>query len=153
MQFHELKTKQDIVDWRDLNTRELASFYAKLRLQMPEITVPSFPRLWLKRRNPFAGAYTRSYVQRIWKRWYLYAWNPFKWIEEWIFEWANGLRFLRHLLFEDIEKKTRWAIFHGDAVPLPRRAGCHHSALNASSAFRLSSIVPIFFLMINWYEI
>ena len=36
-----LKTKQDIIDWRDLSTKELASFYAKLSIEMPEIKVPS----------------------------------------------------------------------------------------------------------------
>ena len=85
-----LKTKQDIIDWRDLSTKELASFYAKLSIEMPEIKVPSVVRLWFKKRNPFAGAFTRLYVQRIWRRWYLYIWNPFKWIEVWLFEWVHG---------------------------------------------------------------
>ena len=100
-----LKTKQDIIDWRDLSTKELASFYAKLSIEMPEIKVPSVVRLWFKKRNPFAGAFTRLYVQRIWRRWYLYIWNPFKWIEVWLFEWVHGFRFLRHLLYEEVEKK------------------------------------------------
>jgi Radical SAM superfamily len=101
-----LKTKQDIIDWRDLSTKELASFYAKLSIEMPEIKVPSVVRLWFKKRNPFAGAFTRLYVQRIWQRWYLYIWNPFKWIEVWLFEWVHGFRFLRHLLYEEVEKKS-----------------------------------------------
>jgi radical SAM superfamily enzyme YgiQ (UPF0313 family) len=99
------KTKQDIIDWRDLSTKELASFYAKLSLEIPELKVPSLVHLWFKKRNPFAGAFTRMYTQRIWKRWYLYIWNPFKWIEVWLFEWVHGFRFLRHLLYEEVEKK------------------------------------------------
>jgi len=95
------KTKQDIIDWRDLSTKELASFYTKLSIEMPEIKVPSVVRLWFKKRNPFAGAFTRLYVQRIWQRWYLYIWNPFKWIEVWLFEWVHGFRFLHHLLGGD----------------------------------------------------
>ncbi len=99
------KTKQDIIDWRDLSTKELAAFYAKLSIEMPEIKVPSLVHLWFKKRNPFAGAFTRSYVQRIWQRWYLHMWNPFKWVEVWLFEWVHGFRFLFHLLYEEMEKK------------------------------------------------
>jgi hypothetical protein len=99
------KTKQDIVDWRDLSTRELAAFYAKLSIEMPEIKVPSVVRLWLKKRNPFAGAFSRAYIQRIWKRWYLYIWNPLKWVEVWLFEWVQGFRFTYHLLYEEAEQK------------------------------------------------
>lgn len=104
---HELisKTKQDIVDWRDLSTKELAAFYAKLAIEMPEIKVPSLARLWFKKRNPFAGAFTRLYVERIWRRWYLYLWNPLKWVEVWLFECVHGFRFLSHLLHEEMEKK------------------------------------------------
>lgn len=98
------KTKQDIIDWRDMSARELASFYAKLRIEMPEVKVPSFMCLWFKKRNPFARAFTRSHVQKIWQRWYLHIWNPLKWAEVWIFECVNGFRFLNHLLFEEIEK-------------------------------------------------
>jgi len=98
------KTKQDILDWRDLSIKELAAFYAKLHIEKPEIKVPSFVRLWFRKRNPFAGAFTRSYVHHIWHRWYLYLWNPFKWAEVWLFEWVNGFRFIFHLLFEKIEK-------------------------------------------------
>lgn len=93
-------TKQDVVDWRDLKARELAALYTKLRDDMPEVKVPSVARLWFKKHNPFAGAYTRSYVRRIWKQWYLHLWNPLKWVEVWLFEWVNGTRFLRHLLAE-----------------------------------------------------
>jgi radical SAM superfamily enzyme YgiQ (UPF0313 family) len=100
-----LKKKQDVIDWRDLSTKELAVFYAKLSIEMPEINVPSLVRLWFKKRNPFAGAFTRLYVQRIWKRWYLNIWNPLKWVEVWLFEWTLGFRFLYHLFYEEIEKK------------------------------------------------
>ena len=105
---HEMisNTKQDIIDWRDLSTRELAAFYAKLALEMPEVKVPSLVRLWFKKKNPFADAFTRSYAQRVWRRWYLYLWNPFKWVEVWLFEWTHGFRFLRHLLNEEIESNT-----------------------------------------------
>ena len=96
-------TKQDIIDWRDLGTRELAAFYAKLAVERPEIEVPSLVRLWFKKRNPFADAFTRSYVQHIWRRWYLYIWNPLKWVEVWLFEWTHGFRFLHHLLYEEME--------------------------------------------------
>jgi hypothetical protein len=99
------KKKQDVIDWRDLSTKELAVFYAKLSIEMPEINVPSLVRLWFKKRNPFAGAFTRLYVQRIWKRWYLNIWNPLKWVEVWLFEWTLGFRFLYHLFYEEIEKK------------------------------------------------
>jgi hypothetical protein len=99
------KTKQDIIDWRDLSTKELAAFYAKLSTEMPGIKVPSLLRLWLKKRNPFAGAFTRSYVQRIWHRWYFHVWNPLKWIEVWLFECVHGVRFLFHLLYEQMEKE------------------------------------------------
>jgi hypothetical protein len=99
------KTKQDIIDWRDLSTKELAAFYAKLSLEMPEIKVPSRVCLWFKKRNPFAGAFTRLYVQRVWKRWYLYLWNPLKWVEVWLFECIHGFRFLLHLLGKELEKK------------------------------------------------
>jgi radical SAM superfamily enzyme YgiQ (UPF0313 family) len=93
-------TKQDVIDWRDLKASELAVLYRKLRDDMPEVKVPSVVRLWFKKHNPFAGAYTRSYVQRIWQRWYLHVWNPLKWVEVWLFEWVNGVRFLTHLLVE-----------------------------------------------------
>jgi hypothetical protein len=104
---HEIisKTKQDIIDWRDLSTKELAAFYAKLSTEKPEIKVPSLPRLWLKKHNPFADAFTRSYVQRIWHRWYFHFWNPLKWIEVWMFECVHGFRFLVHLLYGEMEKE------------------------------------------------
>jgi hypothetical protein len=99
------KTKQDIVDWRDLSTKELAAFYAKLAVEMPEIKVPSRVRLWFRKRNPFAGAFTRLYVDRIWRRWYLYLWNPLKWVEVWLFECVHGFRFLSHLLYGEMEEE------------------------------------------------
>ncbi|MBI5470789.1 MAG: radical SAM protein [Ignavibacteriae bacterium] len=95
-----VKTKKDVLDWRDLKARELAVLYERLRDDIPEIEVPSVVRLWFKKHNPFAGAYTRSYVQRIWRQWYLHIWNPFKWVEVWLFEWVHGVRFLTHLLVE-----------------------------------------------------
>jgi hypothetical protein len=91
------KKKKVETDWRDLTTKELATFYAELSVEMPDVKVPSRPRLWLKKRNPFAGAFTRSSVQRTWQRWYLWLWNPLKWVEIWLFEWANGFRFFAHL--------------------------------------------------------
>jgi hypothetical protein len=101
------KTKQDIVDWRDLNTRELASFYKRLAIDMPEIKVPSRVRLWFKKRNPFAGAFTRLSVERTWKRWYLHLWNPLKLVEVWLFECVHGFRFLALLLHGDVAKKPQ----------------------------------------------
>jgi hypothetical protein len=101
------KTKQDIldstvrvVDWRDLKVKELVELHKKLHDQMPEIKVPSAVTLWLRKRNPFVASYTRAYAQRIWRRWYLHVWNPLKWIEVWMFEWLNGVRFLTHLIAE-----------------------------------------------------
>jgi hypothetical protein len=104
---HELvsKTKQDILDWRDLSTKELAAFYRKLSVEMPEIKVPSRVRLWLRKRNSFAGAFTRVYVDRIWRKWYLYFWNPLKWVEVWMFECVHGFRFLTYLLYGEMEKE------------------------------------------------
>jgi hypothetical protein len=114
---HELitKTEQDIIDWRDVKVKKLIMFYSKLRIEMPEIwesmpsaKVPSAMRLWFRKRNPFARAFTRRYAQRIWQRWYLHIWNPLKWIEVWLFECVNGLRFLTHLLSEGMEKKDNF---------------------------------------------
>ena len=95
-----VKTRNGVLDWRDLKARELVVLYRKLRDDMPEVGAPSVVRLWCKKHNPFAVAYTRSYVQRAWRHWYLHAWNPLKWTEVWLFEWANGIRFLTHLLEE-----------------------------------------------------
>jgi radical SAM superfamily enzyme YgiQ (UPF0313 family) len=92
------KTRQDIADWRDLKAKELVALYEKLHVEMPEVKVPSVVSLWFRKRNPFAAAYTRAYAQRIWRRWYLHVWNPLKWIEVWMFEWVNGLRFLTYFL-------------------------------------------------------
>jgi len=99
------KTGHGIIDWRDIKVKQLASLYAKIHLEMPGIKVPSVVKLWFRKRNPFAGAFTRSYAQRIWRRWYLYIWNPLKWLEVWLFECANGFRFLGHLLGEEMKKK------------------------------------------------
>lgn len=95
-----LNTKQNVSDWRDLKARELAALYGKLRDDMPEVTVPSVVRLWFRKHNPFADAYTRAYVERVWRQWYLHVWNPLIWVEVWLFEWVNGARFLTHLLVE-----------------------------------------------------
>ena len=91
------KTRQGIVDWRDLKAKELVSVYRRLQEQMPHVRVPSVARLWVRKRNPFVQVSSRRYAQRIWKRWYLYVWNPLKWIEVWLFEWVNGLRFFFQL--------------------------------------------------------
>ncbi|MCX6120525.1 MAG: radical SAM protein [Ignavibacteriales bacterium] len=96
-----VKTKQGVMDWRDVQGKELVALYKKLQVEIPEVKIPSAVRLWLRKRNPFASAFTRTYAHRIWQRWYLYLWNPFKWVEVWLFEWVNGLRFLRHLLGSD----------------------------------------------------
>jgi hypothetical protein len=99
---HELmvKSRKDVIDWRDLKVGELAALYGKLRDEMPEVKVPSVMQLWFKKHNPFAGAYTRSHFERAWKQWYLHIWNPLKWVEVWLFEWTHGVRFLTHLLIE-----------------------------------------------------
>ena len=93
-----IDSKIRVVDWRDLKVRELRTVYEKLHVQMPEVKVPSSVSLWFKKRNPFIGSYTRQYAQRIWRRWYLHIWNPLKWIEVWLFEWVNGVRFLTYFL-------------------------------------------------------
>jgi radical SAM superfamily enzyme YgiQ (UPF0313 family) len=92
-----LKTKQGVLDWRDVKGKELIAFYKKLQSEIPEVKVPSVVRLWFRKRNPFASAFTRSYAHRIWQKWYLYLWNPLKWVELWLFEGVNGLRFFIHL--------------------------------------------------------
>ncbi|MGH2568102.1 MAG: hypothetical protein ACRDGA_07150, partial [Bacteroidota bacterium] len=94
------RTKQEIVDWRDIKVGELVTLYKKLHDEMPEVKVPSALTLWLRKRNPFASVYTRAYFHRIWQRWYLHVWNPLKWVEVWLFEWVNGVRFLKHFLVE-----------------------------------------------------
>jgi|WetSurMetagenome_2_1015567.scaffolds.fasta_scaffold52511_1 hypothetical protein len=104
---HELvkKTGKGLIDWREIRLQELVILYKKLQRDMPEITVPSSLRLWFRKRNPFACAFTRTYVQHFWRRWYVYIWNPLKWIEVWLFEWVNGIRFLDHLRGDGAEKK------------------------------------------------
>jgi hypothetical protein len=98
------KTGHGIVDWRDIKVKQLAALYSKLNIEMPEIKVPSIVKLWFRKRNPFAGAFSRTYAQRIWQRWYVHIWNPLKWLEVWLFECVNGFRFLGHLLGEEIKK-------------------------------------------------
>jgi hypothetical protein len=100
-----VKTKQGVIDWRDVKEKELVGYYKKLQADIPDIKVPSIVRLWLRKRNPFANAFTRSYARHIWQRWYLYLWNPFKWVELWLFEWVNVLRFLFHLLGDGHSKE------------------------------------------------
>ncbi len=99
---HELvvTTKQDIVDWRDLRTKDLVALYQKLHDDMPHVRVPSAVALWFKKHIPFVGVYSRAYFQRIWTQWYLHIWNPLKWIEVWIFESVVHARFLRHLFVQ-----------------------------------------------------
>lgn len=92
------KAKKDITDWRGLKAKELVALYEKLHAEMPEVKVPSVVSLWFKKRNPFAAAYTRAYVQQIWRRWYLHLWNPLKWAEVWLFECVNGLQFITYLI-------------------------------------------------------
>ncbi|MCC6396799.1 MAG: hypothetical protein IT282_07245 [Bacteroidetes bacterium] len=91
-------TSQGVHDWRELRARELVALYTKLRDDIPEITVPSVIRVWLSKHNPLARAYSRAYAQRIWRQWYRHLWNPYRWIEVWVFEWVNGARFLSQLL-------------------------------------------------------
>jgi radical SAM superfamily enzyme YgiQ (UPF0313 family) len=93
-------TKQDIIDWRDIKTRELVALYRTLHDDMPEVKVPSALSLWVRKHNPLVRSYTRSYARRIWQQWYLHVWNPFKWVEVWLFEWVHGIRFLTHLMVE-----------------------------------------------------
>lgn len=93
-----VKTKQGVIDWRDIKEKELVAFYKKLQNEIPDVKVPSVVSLWIRKRNPFARAFTRSYAHRIWHNWYLYLWNPLKWVELWLFEWVNGIRFLFHLI-------------------------------------------------------
>lgn len=91
------KTRKGMVDWRDLKAKELVTLYQKLQTEMPHVRVPSVVTLWLRKRNPFVSAGSRTYAQRIWHRWYRHAWNPLKWVEVWLFEWVNGLRFFFQL--------------------------------------------------------
>ena len=100
------RTKQEVIDWRDLKGKDLAGYYKQLQAEMPNVKVPSVIRIWLRKRNPFASAFTRTYALRIWRKWYLYLWNPLKWVEVWLFEWANGFRFLNNLLSEEVDDKS-----------------------------------------------
>ncbi|MEW6510186.1 MAG: radical SAM protein [Bacteroidota bacterium] len=94
------RTRQDISDWRSIKSRELAALYRTIHDEMPDVRVPSVVCLWARKHNPFARAFTRAYARRVWRRWYLHVWNPFTWVEVWLFEWVNGLRFLTRLLME-----------------------------------------------------
>jgi len=101
-----VKTKQGVMDWRDVKEKELVGYYRKLQAEIPEIRVPSVVQLWLRKRNPFAQAFSRTYVRRIWHHWYFHLWNPLKWIEVWLFEGVNGIRFLQHLLGNDSDHES-----------------------------------------------
>jgi hypothetical protein len=85
--------RKDIADWRDLRARELVGYYRNLQQRVPEIHIPTIPRAWLMKKNPFKRVYTRSYFQNIWQNWYRHLWNPVKWVEIWTFEVVNAVRF------------------------------------------------------------
>lgn len=95
-----LDSKRQAVDWRVLKASELHGYYKRLQRQMPEIHVPMTLTLWLRKHNPFVSSYSRAYFRQIEKRWYVHFWNPLIWVEVCIFEWFQGIRFLRHLLVE-----------------------------------------------------
>jgi hypothetical protein len=92
------RTKQGVVDWRQVKTGELRQLYVKLRGEFPDLKVPSHLSLWLKKHNPFLPVSSRAYVTAAWRRWYLHVWNPLKWVEVWLFEGVNGLLFFKHLI-------------------------------------------------------
>jgi hypothetical protein len=94
------KTTQGVRDWREVKVQELKALYQRLHERLPEVKVPSAGALWFRKHNPFVLVHSRAYFNRIWARWYLHVLNPIKWVEIWLFEWFNGLRFLRHLLIE-----------------------------------------------------
>lgn len=94
------KTRQGVIDWRDIRAKELVAIYEKLHHEFPDVKVPSVVRLWLRKHNPFTPAYTRAHAERIWRRWYLHIWNPLKWVEVWLFEALYGLRFLTSLFVQ-----------------------------------------------------
>lgn len=94
------KTTKEVRDWRELKTRELVALYRKLRDEVPDVNVPSAFGLWVKKHNPFAAPSSRAYMQRVWRTWYRHVWNPLRWVEVWLFECVNGIRFLTHLLVE-----------------------------------------------------
>lgn len=95
-----MEAKKDILDWRDLRQKDLTILYEQLQRKIPGIQPPSPLTIWWRKHNPLAGGNSRDRIQRIWSKWYLHVWNPFRWLEVWIFEWSTGLRFLRHLLRE-----------------------------------------------------
>lgn len=86
-------TRKDIVDWRGLTAKEVIGYYRTMKDEIPEIEIPSIPRVWLMKKNPFQDVYTRSYFQGIWRHWYRYVWNPVKWFEVCTFECVNAVRF------------------------------------------------------------
>jgi radical SAM superfamily enzyme YgiQ (UPF0313 family) len=94
------RTKQDLLDWRDIKTKELVALYTMLHDEMPEVKVPTATYLWFKKHNPLASAFTRAHARRIWRQWYRHIWNPLKWLDVWLFEWVNGIRFLTSLMID-----------------------------------------------------
>ncbi|MDP3986059.1 MAG: radical SAM protein [Candidatus Veblenbacteria bacterium] len=97
---HELmvNTRKDFADWRDVTIGELAALYRKLHADMPDVRIPSGVSLWLKKH--IAWAHSRMHADYIWRHWYKHFWNPFSWMEVWLFEIINGSRFLLRLLTE-----------------------------------------------------
>lgn len=94
------RTKQGVVDWRQVKVRELQLLYHKLKDEVPNIKVPSTFTLWCRKHNPFTLASSRTHVTSMWRRWYVYVWNPLIWAKVWLFECCSGIRFLAHLMRE-----------------------------------------------------
>ncbi len=92
-------TQQGMIDWRALKIQELKALYGQLAERIPGVEIPSSVRLWLRKRNPFS-VFSMASVRDAWRYWYRHVWNPLKWIEVWVFEWVNGVRFLAHYLQE-----------------------------------------------------
>ncbi len=91
------KAKAGVRDWRELKIREVRALYRELRDKIPGLRVPSWLTLWLKKHNVFAST-SRAYAESIWKRWYVHLWNPLKWLEVWLLEGINGVRFIKNLI-------------------------------------------------------
>jgi hypothetical protein len=94
------QTREEVRDWRQLTVRELAGLYQRLHAEMPDIHIPSRAGLWLRKRNPFAHAFSRAHAEHVWRNWYRHLWNPLAWVDVWLFESVHGARFLKHLLVE-----------------------------------------------------
>ncbi len=93
------KTKQDVVDWQGVRTRELVAFYRELAEKVPELRTLNTTRLsvWLRKHNPFIAS-SRAHVDRIWREWYRHVLNPLRWVEVWVFEATLAVRFLSSFL-------------------------------------------------------